>query len=71
MEKNTYMQYNMAEVPSIPEHKLVLEKGELNGLCAYYNILTDPDLGIGWAAIRRVACGCAACKAQLKMAWTL
>ena len=70
VERNTYTQYNMADVPSIPEYKIVLEKGKFNGLRAYYNIRTDPDLGIGWAAFRRVACGCAACKAQLKMAWT-
>jgi hypothetical protein len=31
----------------------------LNGLYAHYNIYTDPDLGVVWAALRWVACGCA------------
>jgi hypothetical protein len=63
--------YNMADVPLIPKYKLVLEKVKFGGNRAYYNICTDPDLGIGWAAIRWVVCGCVACKAQLKTAWTL
>jgi len=46
-----------------------MEKGKYNGIRAYYNIRTDPDLGVGWAALRRVACGCGPCKAQLKMPW--
>jgi hypothetical protein len=45
-------------------------EGDFNGLPAYHNIHTDTDLGIGWAAICGVACGCAACKAQLEMAVT-
>jgi hypothetical protein len=59
----------MADVPIIPDWKITFAKGEFNGLRAYYNIRTDPDLGIGWAALRRVACGCGPCKEQLKKPW--
>ncbi len=69
VERNDYKMYSMANVPLIPEYKLVLKKGKFNGIRAYYNIRINPNLGIGWAAIRRVACGCVACKAQLKTAW--
>jgi hypothetical protein len=59
----------MEDIPPIPEYKSKMEKGKYNGIHAYYNIRTDPDLGIGWAALRRVVCGCGPCKAQLKMPW--
>jgi hypothetical protein len=59
----------MADVSLLSEYKLVLEKGKFNGIRAHYNIRKDPDLGLGWAAIRWVACRCASCKAQLKMPW--
>ena len=59
----------MYDVRAIPDFKLDLEKGEYNGIRAYYNIRKDPDLGIGWAALCRAACGCEACKAQLKTPW--
>ncbi len=49
----------------------MLKKGKFNGIRAYYNIRTDPNLGIGWAAIHQIACDCVACKVQLKMAWML
>ncbi len=32
---------------------------------------TDPDLGLGFAALWHVACGCDACKEQLGMPWLL
>ena len=56
IELNTYESYFMDDVRAIPDFKIELEKGEYNGIRAYYNIHTDPDLGIGWAALRRVAC---------------
>jgi hypothetical protein len=69
VEKNDYLQYTMEDVPGIPDYKIKFPKGEFNGLRAYYNIRTDPELGLGYAAIRRVACGCASCKDQLRRAW--
>jgi hypothetical protein len=60
----------MEDVPPIPNFKIVLPtKGKFNGIRAHYNIRTDPDLGIGWAALRRVACGCASCKERLMSQW--
>ena len=49
---------------------MVLSPGEFNGIRAHYNIRTDPQLGLRWAALRRVACGCAECAKQLALPWT-
>jgi hypothetical protein len=48
---------------------VVLSPGEFNGIRAHYNIRTDPQLGLRWAALRRVACGCAECAKQLTLPW--
>ena len=69
VERNTYKSYTMDDVPPIPNYKITFAKGRFNGLRAYYNIRTDPDLGLGFAALRRVACGCDACKEQLGRPW--
>ncbi len=50
---------------------MVLPKGQFNGICAHYNIRTDPDLGMDWAAVRRVACGFGPSKDQLQRPWVL
>ncbi len=68
---NEYMTYTMTDVPPLPDYKVVLPKGQLNGIHAHYNIRIDPDLGMGWAALRRVACGCGPCKDQLQRPWVL
>ena len=41
-----------------------------NGMGAYYNICTDPGLGLGFAAFCRVVCGYNVCKEQLTRPWT-
>ena len=69
VKRNDYATYSMVDVLLIPEYKLVLEKGKFNEFQAHYNIRTDPNLGLRWAAICWVAWGCASCKAQLKMPW--
>ena len=46
VKKNDFATYRMADVPPILEYKIVMEKGKYNGICAYYNIRTDPDLGV-------------------------
>ena len=51
--RNDYTSYKMADILPRPDYKVVLPKGQFNGLCAHYNIRTDPDLGLGWA--QRVA----------------
>ncbi len=71
VERNGYATYSMANVPPLPEYEIVLKKGKFNGIRAYYNICTDPDLGLGWAAVCWVTYGCVACKAQLKTGWKL
>jgi hypothetical protein len=69
---NNYKSYTMVDVPPIPDYKVVLPKGQLNGLRAHYSICMDPDLGLlGWAALRWVACGCGLCKNQLERPWVL
>jgi hypothetical protein len=40
-----------------------------SGLLARYNIRTDPDLGVGRAALRRIPCSCEACRVQLGEPW--
>ena len=50
---------------------MILPKGKFNGLRALYNIRTDPDLGIDYAALRRVACSCESGKEQLGWPWVL
>ncbi len=69
VERNTYKCYTMDDVDTIPLHKIEFPKGKFNGRRAYYKILTDPDLRLGFVGLRRVACGCDACKQQLKMPW--
>jgi hypothetical protein len=69
VERNTYECYTMDEVDTIPNYKIEFPKGKFNGLHAYYNIRTDPDLGFGFAALHPAACGCNAYKQQLKMPW--
>jgi hypothetical protein len=59
----------MGDVPPILDYKVVLTKDKFNGLREHYNIRTDPDLGVGWAALRWVACGCGPCKDQLERPW--
>ncbi len=69
VERNTYKSYMMDDVPPIPNFKIAFPKGKINGLRAYYNIRMDPDLGLGFAALQGVACGCDACKEKLGMPW--
>jgi hypothetical protein len=69
--QNNYMTYTMENVLLLPDYKVVLPKGQINGIRAHYNIHTDPDLGMDWAAVRWVACGCGPCKDQLKRPWVL
>jgi hypothetical protein len=46
------------------------EKGaNKNGVMTRYNFRTDPNLGIGKAAIRRIPCPCTSCNDQLSKAW--
>ncbi len=69
--QNNYMNYTMENVPPLLDYKVVLPNGQFNGICAHYNIRTDPDLGMDWAAVHRVACGCGPCKDQLQRPWVL
>ena len=71
VERNDYATYTMDDVPPLPDYKVILPKGKFNGLRAHYNIRTDSDLGIDYAALRRVACGCELCKEQLGRPWVL
>jgi hypothetical protein len=66
VEQNTYNSYMMDDVPPIPNYKITFLKGKFNGICGYYNIRMDPDLGLGFAALWRVGCGC---KEQLRRPW--
>jgi hypothetical protein len=67
--RNNNASYTMMDFPPIPDYKVVLPKGNFNGLRAHYNICMDPDLGVSWAALRRVACSCRLCKDQLERPW--
>lgn len=40
-----------------------------NKMMVHYNYRTDPDLGIGRCAARRIACRCEACDKQLQEPW--
>jgi hypothetical protein len=59
----------MVDVPPLQDYKVVLPKGQFNDIRAHYNICTDLDLGMGWAALHWVACGCGPCKDQLERPW--
>ncbi len=63
------MTYTIWDVPPLPDYKVVLAKGQFNGIHAHYNIRMDPDLGMGWAVLCWVACGCGPCKNQLQRPW--
>jgi hypothetical protein len=69
--RNNYMTYTMADVPPLPDYKVVLLKGQFNGIHAHYNICMDLDLSMGRAVVHRVACGCDPCKDQLQRPWVL
>jgi hypothetical protein len=71
VERNNYATYTMDDVPPLPDYKVILPKGNFNGLRAHYNIRIDPDLGISFAALHCVACGCGLCKEQLAWPWVL
>jgi len=43
--------------------------GDHAGIMGHYNIRTDPDLGVNFAAMRYVPCACEACVKQLKLPW--
>lgn len=45
------------------------EAGTKNGLMTRYNFRTDPNLGVGKVAIRRIPCPCTSCSNQLSKAW--
>jgi hypothetical protein len=46
-----------------------VDKGKHNGLGSRYNIHTNPDLGVGFTAIRQIPCTCDKCFDQLKTNW--
>jgi hypothetical protein len=71
MEHSDYEWYTMDDVPPVPNYKIVFLKGKLNGIRVYYNIRTDPDLGLGCLALWCIACGYNACKEQLRRPWLL
>ena len=49
--------------------KFKKETGAKNGLMTRYNFRTDPNLGVGKVAVRRIPCPCASCNDQLGKAW--
>jgi hypothetical protein len=67
--RNDYMTYTMMDVSPLPDYKVVLPKEQFNGIHAHYNICMDSDLGMSWAALHRVVCGCGPCKDQLQRPW--
>ncbi len=71
VERNNYASYTMGDVPPLLDYKVILPRGNFNGLRAHYNIRTDPNLEIDYAALRRVACSCGLCKEQLGRPWVL
>jgi hypothetical protein len=69
VEQKTYECYTMDDVLPILNYKIKFPKGKFNGMHAYYNICTEPNLGLGFAALCRIACGCNVCKEQLARPW--
>jgi hypothetical protein len=60
--QNDNMTFTVTDVLPLLDYKVVLPKGQFNGIHAHYNICMDPDLSMGWALVRWVACGCGPCK---------
>jgi hypothetical protein len=46
-----------------------LPKGTHCSLLVRYNLRTDPNLGVGRAAVRRIPCSCHACRNQMSLPW--
>ena len=72
MEERFYHVQDPADVHFTKLKKTVvgLPAGEHNGLLSRYNLRTDPQLGVGRAALRRVPCACNACVRQLQLPWS-
>jgi len=47
----------------------ILNNTEGLGLMQFYHIRCDPELGIGFCALRRIPCACSACVDQLSHKW--
>ncbi len=70
--RNNYMTYTMTDVPPLPDYKVVLLKGQFNGIRAQYNIRMDRTLAwagqhcvglsaaVAHARINSKGCGCCA-----------
>ena len=56
------------EMPS-SKRKVNGKTAKHGGTRARYNFRSDPDLGVGWIACRRIPCACASCVSQLKKEW--
>ena len=48
---------------------IVMNSGKLMSISAMYNFRSDPDMGIGKIAIRRIPCACNRCLEQLDSVW--
>ena len=40
-----------------------------NGIQHHYNFRADPDIGVGFIAVRRIPCACKSCTHQLSLPW--
>jgi hypothetical protein len=49
--------------------KLLTGVGKHNGIRSMYNVRADPDLGVGYNAVRRIPCGCKVCTQQILAPW--
>ena len=46
-----------------------MKSGKLMGISAIYNFRSDPDMGIGKIAMRKISCPCNGCLQQLDSVW--
>ena len=69
VEQSTYECYTMDSIPPIPFYKIKFSKEKFIGMHVYCNIRTELNLGLGFAALCCVACGCNKCKEQLARPW--
>ena len=71
MTRCKYWTYSLQDIKFLHMRKATKgwKRGKRNKMMVHYNYRTDPDLGIGRCAARRIACRCEACDKQLQEPW--
>ena len=71
MSQCQYWTYTLGDIKFLKMKKETKgwKTGKRNKMMVHYNYRTDPDLGVGRCAARRIGCRCKACDDQLQEPW--